>query len=274
MQATGLKLPERSVKPRERGLSILIDPGLPTHHFEDVIESAAGMIDLVKFGWGTSVITDHLERKIDCLQRHNVDYFFGGTLFEKFYQQRKIGAYYTYCARYGCRYVEISNGTIDLSNEEKARVIADFASEFRVVSEVGYKDSEQSQMLSPAMWIAYIRQDLAAGATKVLLEARESGTSGICRPDGTLRYGLIEEIIESGIDSNALIFEAPNKTLQTTFIRRLGSEVNLANIPFADTIALETLRLGLRSVRLLAFERTVRTERTERTDQAVQLVGR
>ena len=258
MQATGLRLPARSVKPRERGWSILIDPGLSTHHFEDVIESAAGMIDLVKFGWGTSVITDHLERKIDCLQRHGVDYFFGGTLFEKFYQQRMIGAYYTYCARYGCRYVEISNGTIDLSNAEKARVIADFASEFHVLSEVGYKDSEQSQMLSPAMWITYIHQDLDAGATKVLLEARESGTSGICRPDGTLRYGLIEEIVESGIDSNALVFEAPNKTLQATFIRRLGSDVNLANIPFADTIALETLRLGLRADTLLAFEQVER----------------
>jgi phosphosulfolactate synthase len=168
-------------------LSILIDPGLPTHHFEDVIESSASLIDLVKFGWGTSVITDHLERKIACLQRHGVDYFFGGTLFEKFYQQHKLDAYYAYCRRYGCRYVEISNGTIGLSNDEKAQVIADFASEFRVLSEVGYKDSEQSQHLSPVMWISFIRQDLAAGATKVLLEARESGTSGICRPDGTLK---------------------------------------------------------------------------------------
>jgi len=254
MQVTGLTLPERSVKPRARGMSILIDPGLPTQYFEDVIESAAPLIDLVKFGWGTSVITDQLERKIGSLQRHGVDYFFGGTLFEKFYQQHKLGAYYAYCQRFGCRYVEISNGTIDLSNQDKARVIADFAADFRVLSEVGYKDSEQSQLLSPAMWITFIRQDIEAGATRVLLEARESGTSGICRPDGTLRYGLIEEIVESGIDSNTLIFEAPNKSLQATFIRRLGCDVNLANIPFTDAIALETLRLGLRSDTLLAFE--------------------
>ena len=130
MQVTGLTLPERSVKPRARGMSILIDPGLPTQYFEDVIESAAPLIDLVKFGWGTSVITDQLERKIGSLQRHGVDYFFGGTLFEKFYQQHKLGAYYAYCQRFGCRYVEISNGTIDLSNQDKARVIADFARTF------------------------------------------------------------------------------------------------------------------------------------------------
>jgi phosphosulfolactate synthase len=254
MQPTALILPTRSAKPRSRGWTILLDPGVPVRQFEDTIESVTSIVDLVKFGWGTSVVSDHLERKIACLRDHHIGYFFGGTLFEKFYQQRKLSAYYDYCARYGCEYVEISNGTIDLPNEEKARIIADFAHEFQVLSEVGYKDSEQSQMLSPSMWVAYIRQDLAAGASKVLLEARESGTSGICRPDGTLRYGLIEDIIHSGIQTDELIFEAPNKTLQATFIRRLGTEVNLANIAFGDAIALETLRLGLRSDTLLAFD--------------------
>lgn len=250
----GLMLPERAAKPRAEGLTVLIDPGLPTHYFQDVIESAAPLIDLVKFGWGTSIITPHLDAKIACLRKHGVEYFFGGTLFEKFYRQRRLGAYFDYCRQHGCRYVEISNGTIDLTNEDKARIIADFAGEFHVLSEVGYKDSEQSQLLSPAMWLTYIRQDLAAGATGVLLEARESGTSGICRPDGTLRYGLIEEIAESGVDLASLIFEAPNKALQTIFIRRLGSDVNLGNVAFADVIALETLRLGLRSDTLLAFD--------------------
>ncbi len=254
MQQTGLILPIRSAKPRTHGLTILIDSGLPARQFEDAIESAEAIVDLVKFGWGTSIVSDHLERKIACLREHRIGYFFGGTLFEKFYQQHKVGDYYDYCMRHGCEYVEISNGTIDLPNEEKARVITDFARDFQVLSEVGYKDSEQSQMLAPSMWVAYIQQDLAAGASKVLLEARESGTSGICRPDGTLRYGLIEDIIHSGIQTDDLIFEAPNKTLQTTFIRRLGPEVNLANIAFTDIIALETLRLGLRADTLLAFD--------------------
>jgi phosphosulfolactate synthase len=254
MQSTDLILPTRSTKPRTHGWTILIDPGVPVRQFEDAIESADALVDLVKFGWGTSVVSDHLARKIACLQEHRIGYFFGGTLFEKFYQQRKLPAYYDYCMRHGCEYVEISNGTIDLPNEEKARVITNLARDFQVLSEVGYKDSEQSQMLSPSMWVTYIRQDLAAGATKVLLEARESGTSGICRPDGTLRYGLIEDILHSGIQPDELVFEAPNKTLQATFIRRLGPEVNLANIPFMDAIALETLRLGLRSDTLLAFD--------------------
>jgi len=253
MNASALQLPERGIKPRQSGLTLLIDPGLPKNYFRDAIESASAYIDLVKFGWGTSLVSDHLEDKIACLREHDVEYFFGGTLFEKFYQQRKVGAYYDFCKRFSCRYIEISNGTIDLSNDDKARVITDFASDFKVLSEVGFKDSEQSQLLAPSVWIAYIRQDLASGATKVLLEARETGTSGICRPDGTLRYGLIEDVLNSGIDSNDLIFEAPNKSLQSTFLRRLGPQANLANIAITDAIALETLRLGLRSDTLLAF---------------------
>jgi len=254
MNASSFNLPERTLKPRERGLAVLIDTGLPTRYFQDVIESSSAYIDLVKFGWGTSVVSENLEQKIACLQEHDVAFFFGGTLFEKFYQQHKVSAYYDFCMRYGCEYVEISNGTIDLPNSEKAKVIRDFAGEFKVISEVGYKDSEQSQLLAPSVWIAYIKEDLAAGAYKVQQEARESGTSGICRPDGTLRYGLIEDVLASGLDSNDLIFEAPNKTLQTTFIRRLGSHVNLGNIPFSEVIALETLRLGLRSDTLLFFD--------------------
>lgn len=254
MNASALMLPPRSTKPRTRGLTILIDNGVPARYFEDALESASAYVDLVKFGWGTSVVSDHLERKIEALQRTGIDYFFGGTLFEKFYSQRKLAAFVAYCRRFGCRYLEVSNGTIPLTNGEKARVIADLAGDFQVISEVGYKDTEASQLLSPSAWIDYIREDLAAGAVKTITEARESGTSGICRSDGELRYGLIEDIIRSGIKTDDIIFEAPNKTLQAYFIRRLGSNVNLANIAFTDVIGVETLRLGLRSDTLLAFD--------------------
>ncbi|MGH2514641.1 MAG: phosphosulfolactate synthase, partial [Ktedonobacterales bacterium] len=249
-----LVLPVRAAKPRARGLTIVIDSGVPARYFQDAIESAAPYIDLVKFGWGTSIISDQLEQKIACLQQQNIGYFFGGTLFEKFYSQGKTAAYAAYCRRFGTRFVEISNGTISLSNDDKARVIADFARDFTVLSEVGYKNSEASQHLHPAKWIEFIQQDLEAGARKVITEARESGTSGICRPGGELRYGLIEEILQSSIDADDLIFEAPNKTLQTYFIRRLGANVNVANVALNDVIPLETLRLGLRSDTLLAFD--------------------
>jgi phosphosulfolactate synthase len=254
MNSTALVFPDRATKPRARGLTVVIDNGIPLSHFQDVVESMGSLIDLIKFGWGTSIISEMLEQKIACLCEHQIGYFFGGTLFEKFLIQRLLDEYVAYCQHYGCRYVEISNGTIDLSNAEKARLIADFAHDFRVLSEVGYKDSDRSLHLHPAQWIEHIQQDLASGAEQVITEARESGTSGICRSNGEVRFGLIEEILASGINSDKIIFEAPNKEIQTYFIRRLGTNVNLGNIQMQDIIPLETLRLGLRSDTLFTFE--------------------
>ena len=145
----------------------------------------------------------------------------------------------------------MSNGTIDLGNKDKAECIRTLSSEFKVLSEVGYKDNRRSIHMPPSKWIDYIEQDLAAaGAEKVITESRESGTSGICRDNGELRFGLIEDIV-THISQDSLIFEAPNKRLQSFFISEFGSDVNLGNIAFDDLISLETLRLGLRSDTLL-----------------------
>ncbi len=254
MNTSALTLPDRATKPRKNGLTIVIDNGLPPGYFEDLVEGAGEFFDLVKFGWGTSVVSGSLERKTACLRERGIDYYFGGTLFEKFYAQGQSDAYAAFCARYGCRYIEISNGTVALSGHAKTGLVRRFARDFHVLSEVGYKDSERSLRMPPAEWIAHIREDLAAGAERVITEGRESGASGVFRADGEPRFGLIEEIIASDLDFNQVVFEAPRKDQQTYFIRRLGANVNLANIAPADVIGLETLRLGLRSDTLLAFD--------------------
>ncbi|WP_077622740.1 phosphosulfolactate synthase [Sediminibacillus massiliensis] len=247
MNSHELTLPTRETKPRQNGQTILIDNGVPLQLFRDTISSTSEYVDFVKFGWGTSIITGGLQEKIDCLQKENVAFFFGGTLFEKFLSQDKVEAYMDYCQSFGCRYVEISNGTINLSNRKKAEYISAFSGHFTVFSEVGSKDSAASTGQDSSEWMEFILEDLEAGADKVITEARESGTSGICREDGDIRFDIFEEILSSNLGIEQLIFEAPNKKMQTFFIKRLGPNVNLANIPFTDPIALETLRLGLRS---------------------------
>ena len=249
-----LNLPARSVKPRETGLTILIDPGSPTRYFTDAIDSSADLVDLVKFGWGTALVTADLDEKIRCLDAHGIGYFFGGTLFERCYQEGRVAEYVRFCRAKGCRYVEVSNGTIHLPNRDKARVIRELADDFIVLSEVGYKDADRSLRLHPARWIEYIHQDLDAGARWTITEARESGTGGICRADGELRFGLIEEILNNDVAVDRLVFEAPNKTLQTYFIQRVGANVNLANIPLNEAMGVETLRLGLRADTLVVPE--------------------
>jgi phosphosulfolactate synthase len=246
-----LDLPRRLAKPRRAGISVVIDPGAPTGLFEDVIESHAQLIDFVKFGWGTALVTRELERKVRCLRRNHVEFFFGGTLFEKFVLQGRFDGFRSFCHRHGCRWVEVSNGTIPMSGPEKTACVAALGTDFEVISEVGFKDSGRSGELGPADWVACIRDDLEAGASLVLTEARESGRSGICTPDGRPRQDVVEAILGSGLPVRRIVFEAPTKDLQAYFVRRVGPEVNLGNVAMADVVGLETLRLGLRADTLL-----------------------
>jgi phosphosulfolactate synthase len=249
-----LSLPERTQKPRQSGLTIVLDRGLATGYFKDIIRSYGHLIDLVKLGWGTALVTGQLQEKVQFARSHGVEVFFGGTLFEKVVIQEKLGSYEQLCRDLDMRFVEISSGSIELSNRDKARYVSRLASNFTVFSEVGYKSEKRSRELSSRSWIEFIQEDLDAGAFKVILEARESGTSGICSSDGEPRYMLISEILNSGIPPDNLIFEAPNKQLQVYFTTRLGANVNFANIAPDDVISLETLRLGLRSDTLALYE--------------------
>ncbi len=247
MENNFLDTPERSVKPRRAGITSLIDNGVPTKYFVDVIESDAQLIDYVKFGWCTALVTKDIEKKIECLVSNNVEYYFGGTLFEKALSQDKLDAFYKFLKNFDCKVMEVSDGTLSISSKDKARHIADFAKEFCVFSEVGKKDIEEADNMPISRWIDEIQHDLAAGATKVILESRESGKSGICDANGNLRPGLISGITRSRFRAPDALWEAPNKMLQTSLISSIGPNVNLANIAFGDVVGLETLRLGIRS---------------------------
>jgi phosphosulfolactate synthase len=244
---TPLRLPDRDTKPRQRGLTMVIDPGMFTGQFEDAVGSVGEFVDLVKFGWGTCLVTKDIKRKIDILHSAGIDFYFGGTLFERYAVDGLVPEWLALCRGLGASHVEVSNGTIPLDNTAKARWVARLAGEFIVISEVGFKDARRSDTLAPRHWISFIEEDLAAGAHLVTTEARESGQSGICHSDGEPRHELVDEIVGSGIDLNRLLFEAPNKALQAYFLRRIGSSANLANVRADDVIALETLRRGLRS---------------------------
>ncbi|MCW2526909.1 MAG: Phosphosulfolactate synthase [Pseudonocardiales bacterium] len=254
MNPNSLELPERQAKPRSAGVTMVMDGGLPTRYFVDVVESFGDMIDVMKLGWGTSLVTKDLKSKVDALNAAGVDFYFGGTLFEKFLWQNRFEDWRRLVDSLGCRFVEVSNGSIPLSNEVKCEYVNALSEDFTVFSEVGYKDQAKSESMTTAHWLDYIRQDLDAGAHMVITESRESGKSGICRANGELRSDLIDEISRSGIDLGRVLFEAPTKDLQVQMIRQVGPQVNLGNISTSDIVALETLRLGLRGDTLLDFD--------------------
>jgi phosphosulfolactate synthase len=227
---------------RHNGLTHVIDKGLGPRAWEDVLETCGDYISMVKLGWGTAYVTPNLERKLEILKGKPV--VIGGTFFEAVISQDKVDEYKRWVADLGLSHVEISDGVIDLPRERKLELIADFARDFVVLSEVGSKDANVN--IAPYLWVEWIKEELEAGAWKVITEGREGGTAGIYRPTGEMRTGLVDEIVH-GIAVEDLIFEAPAKGSQAWFIRHFGPSVNLGNIPPEEVISLETLRLGLRA---------------------------
>src|SRR6476659_8109179 len=226
---------------RAGGLTHVLDKGIGPRAWEDVLETAGDYIDIVKLGWGTAYVTANLRRKLEILREKPV--VIGGTFFEVVYVKGALEEYKRWLTDLGLTHVEISDGTVDIPRERKLELIADFARDFTVLSEVGSKDADI--VYAPYQWVEWIKEELAAGAWKVITEGREGGTAGIYRPTGEMRTGLVDEIVHE-ISVAELIFEAPTKASQAWFVKHLGPNVNLGNIPPDEVIAVETLRLGLR----------------------------
>ena len=229
--------------PTHNGLTHVIDKGLGPRAWEDVLETSGAFIDIVKLGWGTAYVTQNLHRKLEVLRAAGKPVVIGGTFLEAVLVQDKLDEYKSWLSDLGLQHVEVSDGVIDLVRERKLELIADFARDFIVLSEVGSKDSET--VFAPYQWVEWIKEELAAGAWKVITEGREGGTAGIYRPTGEMRTGLVDEIVHE-VPVDDLVFEAPTKASQAWFVKQLGSSVNLGNIPPDEVIPLETLRLGLR----------------------------
>jgi phosphosulfolactate synthase len=255
-----LGVPARPGKPRQIGLTHVIDKGLNLRDIEGLFDTAGEFVDIVKFGWGTSYITNNLEKKIALYRSFNTPVVCGGTLFEAVYARERLDEFKGWLVDNRFSHVEISDGTLDIPRERKLALIAEFARDFTVLSEVGSKDSDV--VYAPYQWVEWIKEELAAGAWKVITEGREGGTAGIFRSDGDMRTGLIDEIAHE-ISVDDVLFEAPTKASQAWFVKHFGPNVNLGNIPPDEVIAVETLRLGLRADTLkeilLATEPSVET---------------
>jgi phosphosulfolactate synthase len=226
----------------EAGLTHVLDKGLGPRAWEDVLETSGLYIDVVKLGWGTAFVTANLRKKLDVLREKRV--VVGGTFFEAVWATGQLERYKQWLGELGFDHVEISDGAVEIPREQKLELIADLARDFTVLSEVGSKDS--SVEFTSEEWTQWLREELDAGAWKVITEAREGASSGIFTSDGAMRTDLVEEI-GSAVDLDDVIFEAPTKAAQAWFVKRFGPTVNLGNIPPEEVIPLETLRRGLRA---------------------------
>lgn len=245
-----LPLPPRPAKPRTSGLTHVLDGGLGLDQVRGLLAVAGSHIDLVRLGWGSAMVTDGLPGKLGLYREAGVPVMLGGTLTELAWLHGRVDALCDWVQELGIDRIEVSSGVVPIPPDQKRALIERLAGRFEVYAEVGEKD--EAAILPPYRWVAMIREALEAGATLVVCEGRASGTAGLYRSTSETRTGLVEEIIhEVGIER--LVFEAPRPDQQAWFVNHHGPAVNLGNVPPAEVISLESLRLGLRADTLATF---------------------
>jgi len=237
------QVPDRVSKPRQSGLTMVMDKGLSIREVEDMLSISSPHIDIVKLGWATSFVTPNLKEKIKVYQSAGVPVYFGGTLFEAFVVRNQFDEYRKLLDTYQLTHAEVSDGSVEMPHEMKLEFIKTLAQQVTVLSEVGSKD--EAKIIPPYKWIKLMNAELEAGSWKVIGEAREAGNVGLFRSSGEVRQGLVEEILTQ-VPVEKIIWEAPQKSQQVFFVQLMGSNVNLGNIAPSEVIPLETIRLGLR----------------------------
>lgn len=236
-------LPDRTSKPRSNGLTMVMDKGLSLRGAEDLIETGKELVDLLKLGFGTSLVTPGIADKVKLYRDAGFDVYCGGTLFEAFHIRNELDKYLKFIDKLGIECLEVSDGSMVIPHDEKCELINRLSKDYKVLSEVGSK--EEGILISPAKWIRMMSNELQAGSFKVIAEARESGNVGIYRPNGSAHVQLVRRIL-ANVALEDILWEAPKKPQQVWFLRQFGANVNLGNIGPADLIPLECLRMGLR----------------------------
>jgi phosphosulfolactate synthase len=243
-------IPLRQKKPRSQGLTMVMDKGLSLREAEDMVMVSGDLIDFVKLGFGTSLITPRVAEKVRIYKDAGIKVYTGGTLFEAFIIRGIFDDYRRYIDALKLDTVEVSDGSMYMDHDLKCDYIRRLAKDYLVLSEVGSKDA--GVHIANDEWVNQIQSELEAGSSWVIAEARESGTVGIFDPSGMAETSLIDKINHK-IPPDKILWEAPMKSQQAWFITYLGSHVNLGNIAPNEVIALETLRLGLRSDTFMQF---------------------
>ena len=236
-------LPERPNKPRSEGLTMVMDKGLSLNEAENMIALKSDLTDIVKLGFGTSILTKNIAEKIKLYQQSGIMVYTGGTLFEAFIVRNQFDDYCKLMDMLKLDMVEVSDGSMFIEHDKKCEYIQKLSSNYRVISEIGSKD--ESVTIKNSDWIKFMKKELDAGSWKVIAEAREGGNVGVFDKNGVVKNDLIEEITNQ-ISVTKILWEAPQKKQQVWFINNFGANVNLGNISPNDIISLECLRLGLR----------------------------
>jgi phosphosulfolactate synthase len=246
--------PDRSVKPRTNGVTMVMDKGLGIEAFEDLLSLAADHIDFIKLGFGTLALTPEevAKQKITLAKKYNVHLYPGGTFFEVAYLEKRTDDYLRWLKQLGFEWMEISSGVVEYQRSERTFLIESaIKQKFHVITEIGKKQAGATTELSSLE--QQFSADMEAGSSYVIIEGRETGENiGIYNKQGKVDTTYVKQALQM-IDNNKCIWETPQKGQQVKLMELAGCNVNLGNIAPGDALSVEALRQGLRADTLMLW---------------------
>lgn len=229
--------------------TMVLDKAIGYNTLDDMLTMTGEYFNLVKYGWGTSILIDEdiIRNKNDLYHTYDIKTYPGGTLFELAYKYGQIDEYFDTLDKLNFNAVEISNGSTDIPEDDRCDIIKRAKQlGFFTLSEVGKKNPQLDQEYTEEKRVELINKDIESGSDLVIIEGRESGKNiGIYDNSGNIKEDTFKTIINN-TKKDKILWEAPNKNQQIDLILTLGNDVNLGNINSNDIISLETLRRGLR----------------------------
>src|SRR5664280_768370 len=159
-------IPDRPQKPRDSGITMVMDKGLSIREAEDFMSVGSVYTDYVKLGFGTSLITPGFEKKIAIYKKAGTIPYFGGTLFEAFIARNMFKEFVDFLDKNEIDLVEVSDGSYDIEHKRKLEYINKLTQRGTVISEVGSK--KKDIIYTPDEWVAMMRAELLAGSVKAV----------------------------------------------------------------------------------------------------------
>ncbi len=259
-----LTIPTRSRKPRERGLTMVMDQGSPVGFVADVLADFGDYLDIVKL-WDPLLRapTRQVEKRIAVYRDNDVIVQPGGIWLEIAARQGPVDDLLTKLWDLGCNAIEVSNTTATHGalSDEADLVKKAYDRGFRVLGEVGQKfaDGDQTRItedyINVDRTVAEFQSLLEAGAWKVyweghLLRMVLGDDPETIKARAHSGVQQIREVIQR-VGADNILFEvsglrprANRQWLQFWLVRLLGSEANIANARIEEMGNLEAIRMG------------------------------
>jgi phosphosulfolactate synthase len=239
----------RAGKPRVAGSTWITLFGEGPRQLEALLETSSEFIDRAKLAYGSALLAKPalLKTVTAMLRERGIEPYPGGTILEMAIRLGHVPAFYDWAQEMGFTGIEICDGVVEMTREERSSYI-------RMGVERGLNVTTvvQEAIRKPVIEIvplndriARAKADLEAGATQAHFiyqgMARGETPADVVGP---LKFEQVKRVIAE-IGSERMVCEALSADDQLKYLRTFGPEISLGHIDPRTVVQLEAQRRRL-----------------------------